>query len=120
MDEDGFEPPGESTPSQPVSETGVKTPWPLREGDWFSVPDSTPHAHSGDTAEDIYSILAIQDQVGAEMTGLYDELTASAVKQWREFNGMEVDEDVERIVDQEAWELMMVRERDTDRTVGDQ
>jgi peptidoglycan hydrolase-like protein with peptidoglycan-binding domain len=96
----------------PLSQTGVVKPWPLPVGDFFAHVQDSPHAHTGDSPDDVYSILTIQDQVGAELTGIYDEYTADAVRAWREFHGLTLDEDTESVVDQMAWEEMMRTEKD--------
>lgn len=95
------------------SETGVTTSWPLPEGDFFTTQITSPHGHSGDTTQDAVSIATIQVQIGAEVTGYYDNQTASAVRGWRLNHQL----DDEEWVDQIVWEQMMRYEKDADTEV---
>jgi len=115
-------PPGEAfeTPD-PVSVTGVVEEWPLREGDVFGTyePDN-PRVHSGEvSAQEAAWVSLVQEQVGAVVTGFYDEDTASAVLAWRANHGVTVD-DGEKWVDEVAWTQMMRFEKDEDEYVNDQ
>jgi len=104
-----------------VSVTGVVEPWPLREGDVFGpYEEFNPRVHSGEvSSEEATWVGLIQEQVGAVVTGVFDESTASGVWAWRRNHGI-TDADDEQWVDETAWTQMMRFEKDEDEFVNDQ
>lgn len=63
----------------PVKKTGVRGPFPLAKGHYFSTPASNRATHSGTNAQDREYIKMIQQDVGVTMDGYYGDETRSAV-----------------------------------------
>jgi len=76
--------------------------WPLGKGDYFSVPVTSRHGHSGTADKDDAAIRTIQQAVGVTVDGQYGNETATAVAQWRAEQGLGRG----NFVDKEAWQVL--------------
>jgi hypothetical protein len=99
---DGEEPPP-VVPAEPPGYSGRLGEFPLPdERHYFSIPEPSPFAHSGDVPGEEVWVKQIQAVVGDAQTGFYDGETVSAVEAWREVHGAEEGE----YVDAALWKRM--------------
>lgn len=86
----------------PRKTVGVSGDFPLDRLDYFTVMVTTRRGHHGATVEDRAAIRMIQQEVGVEPTGHFDDATAGAVRAWREEHGLVG----ASFVDAAAWKKM--------------
>lgn len=72
--------------------------WPFEDDHYLSVPVASRRGHSEGP-----SVHVIQQALGVEVTGTFDDITAAAVGDWQRENGLPVS----RVVDRATWEQLL-------------
>lgn len=77
-------------------------PFPLPPGHYFHPPVVAAAAHDGSDLQSNGPLRLLQRALGAPETGYYDEATVSAVRAWKDAQGL----DASPVIDANLWERM--------------